>query len=327
MFSTRFVLLWWVVGRTTAFLAPYRHRSSKTSLASTPPRKKKKNNKYEQFSKVKQDTDPLQELLAESERKLAALQLEQQQQRTVLPITAAPPKQFPDTATIDPYDPRTFGYVTLGTIQGAHGVQGWIKVKIADAVDAALIEHSFTQPGWVHVRLPNKRAPRPIWLQQGRATTEQQYLLQLHDIVDREQAQTLRGATLYVRHEQIVSETDEEEEEYDVSELVGMAVFLAENSDAYVGKVSGIVFCEDISSIPLGHDFLELELPRTDSGMASYKDELVLIPFVPPLVPIVDVQQRRIHIDPPTGLLDLTYVRSDKVRVKGFLPASRTAMD
>jgi 16S rRNA processing protein RimM len=329
-----------VACRTTAF-APSCHRSwpnTITFLSSTPQRKKKKN-KYEQFSKVKRDTDPLQELMVESERKMAALQFEQQPQTTTIMTTTAaappppPPKQFPDTAIIDPYDPRTFGYITLGTIQGAHGVQGWIKVRTSEATDSIVLQQrSFTQTGWIHIRLPNKRAPRPMLLLQGRQTTEQQYLVQLQDMTDREQAQTLRGATVFVRNEQLLPETtddekEEKEKEYDVSELVGMEVFLAENQDAYVGKVSGIVFCEDISSIPLGHDFLELLLPGTDSGMASYKDELVLIPFVPQLVPTVDVQRRHIHIDPPAGLLDLTYVRSDKVRVKGFLPASRTTMD
>ena len=54
--------------------------------------------------------------------------------------------------------------------------------------------------------------------------------------------------------------------------------------------------------------------------MASLKDELVLIPFVPQIVPRVSIRDRAIFIDPPSGLLDLTYVREEKVRIKGFLP-------
>ena len=296
-----------------------------------PKRKKKKNNKYESFSKINPDTDPLQELLAESERKNALLQQTPPSPHTVAARALAPPppRQFPDTATIDPYDPSTFGYLTLGTIQGAHGVQGWIKVRTLETLEASTLKRSLTKTGLLHLRLPNKRAPRPIVLLQGRETTEYQYLLQLEDVTDRDQAVSLRGATLYVRQEQLASTatttTTTPEDEYHVAELVGMEVFLYENTDAYVGKVSGIVFCEDISSIPLGHDFIELLLPGTESGLASYKDELVLIPFVPQLVPAVDLQQRKIQIDPPAGLLDLTYVRSDKVRVKGFLPSSRSS--
>lgn len=327
--STCLPLLLLVLCSTAAFTPQYHPRrsllpihvtSSSSSSPDPPERKKKKNkNKYAEFSKVKQDTDPLQELIAESERKNEALRAQQaspQNHHPRAPIEAPPPREFPNTANIDPYDPSTFGYLTLGTVQGAHGVQGWVKLRAAEQA----FEQSLTKAGLLHLRLPNKRAPRPIVLVQGRATTENHFLLQFQNVCDRDQAVSLRGATLYIRQEQLPTET--EPDEYDVAELVGMEVFLYENMDAFVGKVSGVVFCEDISTIPLGHDFIELLLPRTDSGLASYKDELVLIPFVPQLVPTVDLEQRKIQIDPPPGLLDLTYVRSDKVRVKGFLPSS-----
>lgn len=324
------IVVCWSAAAFTFTCAPRRHSlcplfvtTSLSFSSSDPPKRKKKKNKYQEFSKVNQDTDPLEELIAESEKKNEALRTQppSPQQVASLALEAPPPRQFPDTATIDPYDPSTFGYLTLGTIQGAHGVQGWVKVRAAEQLEASTLEYSFTKTGLLHLRLPNKRAPRPVVLLQGRETTEQHFLLQLQDVTDRDQAFSLRGASLYVRQEQLPTETAPEDE-YDVAELVGMEVFLYEDMDAFVGKVSGIVFCEDISSIPLGHDFIELLLPRTESGLASYKDELVLIPFVPQLVPVVDLEQRKIQIDPPLGLLDLTYVRSDKVRVKGFLPSS-----
>ena len=93
----------------------------------------------------------------------------------------------------------------------------------------------------------------------------------------------------------------------------------------FVGKVGGVVFGEDLSGVEgFGQDMLELILPRGEGadGMASFRDELVLIPFVPEIVPIVDVKGSAIYIDPPAGLLDLTYVREEKVRIKGFLPPS-----
>lgn len=304
--------------------------SSSSSTSEPPKRRKKKANKYQQFSKINQDADPLETLIAESEQKNELLL--QQKQTNRLPLAAQQqqamitetPRAFPNTATIDPYDPSTFGYITLGTIQGAHGVQGWVKVRAAaELTDATILRNSFTAAGMVHVRLPNKRAPRATVLLQGKATTNDQFVVHLQNIQDRDQAATLRGAVLYIRHEQLPSETVADE--YNVADLVGMPVFLNDNSDAYVGIVAGIVFGEDISSIPGGHDYIELLLSRSD--VPSYKDELVLIPFVPQLVPVVDLEQRRIQIDPPTGLLDLTYVRSDKVRVKGFLAASAHSLD
>jgi ribosomal 30S subunit maturation factor RimM len=155
-----------------------------------------------------------------------------------------------------------------------------------------------------------------------------------------------------------------EPEEYDVAELVGLEVFMIEerrdtneddnaddigldehlqydaiNNDEsndgededvepvllFVGKVNGIVFADDICSVPglLTHDFIEIVIPRGPGGTFTLvRDELVLIPFVPTLVPIVDLDGQRIYINPPAGLLDLKYVRTEKTRIKAFLPAA-----
>ena len=51
--------------------------------------------------------------------------------------------------------------------------------------------------------------------------------------------------------------------------------------------------------------------------------KLVLIPMVPEIVSKVDLEEQKVLIDPPPGLLDLTYVREEKVQIKGLLaPAS-----
>ena len=190
-----------------------------------------------------------------------------------------------------------------------------------------------------HVKAPTKRAPRQITLLQGKHRHQDEYLVQFRDVEDRDAALRLRGSLLYVREEQRQQENGQslqEQEEYLVSDLVGLEVFLlneekeldgendkdGDHSRSFVGTVGGVVFAEDLASIPLGHDYLELVVPRgAVSGMASFRDELLLIPLVPQIVPIVDLSQREIYIDPPEGLLDLTYVREDKSRIKGFLPA------
>jgi ribosomal 30S subunit maturation factor RimM len=133
----------------------------------------------------------------------------------------------------------------------------------------------------------------------------------------------LRGAQLYIRDEQKHGNLGTDD--YSVSDLVGSEVFLRCDSSfddkKYVGIVSGVVFAEDMCSVPgLGHDYLEILLPRGIGGTKSLLDELVLIPFVPQLVPEVNVVSHKIYIDPPAGLLDLTYVREEKTRLKGFLP-------
>jgi 16S rRNA processing protein RimM len=157
----------------------------------------------------------------------------------------------------------------------------------------------------------------------------------LEGVEDRDAAVKLRGSVLYVRDEQVQAEksdqAEEGEEEYLVSDLVGLEVFLQATSDSeddpkqFVGTVGGVVFAEDLSTVPggAGYDYLELVLPRGGTeGMASFRDELVLIPLVPQIVTRVDLDAREVYVDPPHGLLDLTYVRKDKMRIKGFLPSS-----
>jgi 16S rRNA processing protein RimM len=350
-----------------------------------PPRRKpKRQNKYQQFSKLQgQELDPLERMIVEAKVKNLVLQQEismlssnrrnkgQQHGTAIPPLT---PVEYPDTKTIDPYDPTTFGYIQLGTIVGTHGVQGWCKIKASkdninhsgmdddDDDESSRKMSSFQRflctAGICHVKAPAKRAPRPITLLQGKqrgaANNCGEYLVQFQGVLDRDAAQELKGSVLYVRHEQQQQqqenaaasrrkEVEDDRQEYAVSDLVGLDVYLWQqpkqphdepslsspgNDKSFVGTVGGIVFAHDISSIALGHDFLELILPRgqVPGLLSSFRDELALIPFVPQLVPIVDVTRREIYINPPQGLLDLVYVRQDKARIKGFLPAGPVSL-
>jgi 16S rRNA processing protein RimM len=312
-----------------------------TEAERTPPvPRRKKKNKYENFSKTDADIDPFEKLIQESGQKTQQLDQEKQKDKETAnpkPFIPLPPKiDYPDNKNIDPYDPATFGYVEVGIVTGAHGVHGWIKVQ--STTDFPL--ERLCKAGIRHLKPPMKRAPRRVTLLQGKHRLEDEYLLQLDIAEDRDTAAKLRGSVLYAREEEKVVP---EKEEYLVSDLVGLDVFLeleaSEEGDAteeqdsteedssrnqFVGTVVGIVFAHEMCSIPgLGHDMLEIVIPRGIGGTLSLRDELVLIPMVPQIVPRVDIQGRAIYVDPPTGLLDLTYVREDKVRIKGFLPPGK----
>ena len=338
------IVLWFVlclqaVAWTLPFPSSARHADTKLFAnpvdASPGPeeRRKKKRNKYEKFSKV-QETDPLERLIAESEQKNQHLEQEsiekEKRKRTPqIQVPAPPPIQFMDAKTIDPYDPTSFGYVEIAQVIGAHGVHGWLKVKSTTDFNTERL----CTAGIRHLKPAKKRAPRQVVLLQGKQRQEDEYLLQIQDVEDRDAALRLRGASLYVREEQAQVETPQiqDEEEYLVSDLVSLEVFLIPETEEdmenrqFVGTVGGVVFGDELSTVAggVGYDYLELVLPRGgNTGMASFRDELVLIPLVPQLVPVVDLENRCIFIDPPTGLLDLTYVRQDKTRIKGFLPSS-----
>jgi len=300
------------------------------------PKKRKRRekvNKYSKFSKTKadkDDKDPLDLLIEESNKKNLELERQKQEKRNRRPrdprLNSNENKRqrnkmtFPPLPTIDPYDPTTYGFTELGTIIGVHGVKGLVRLKSAtDFGDVRLC-----RSGIRHLKMPNRRSPREIYLHSGRKVMSDEYLVELDGVDDRDAALKLRGAVLYAREEDKSEILDDiGEDEWMVEDLVGLSVFLEENPTQKVARVSGIVFGEDMgffSDVGIVNDYLEILLEKNDGGMNK---EMVLIPFVPQIVPVVDVEGGSIIIDPPPGLLDLTYVRQEKVRIKGLLPPAK----
>ena len=245
-------------------------------------------------------------------------------------------RYFPDTKSIDPYDPTTYGYIELGTIIGAHGVHGMM--KLTTITDFA--QHRLCNPGIRHIKPPNRRSPREVYLVEGRPTqsatatigtdNNPTYLIRLEDVNDREDALKMRGCVLYSLAEEKVDDLLEENE-YIVSDLIGMNVYLDETielhsnkgfEELFVGNIKGVVMGSEMCAIPcLGQDLLEVVLP---SKKKSEGEDLVLVPFVPEIVSRVDLDGRLISIIPPEGLLDLAYRREEKIRIKGLLPPARS---
>lgn len=275
-----------------------------------------KKNKYSNFSRTdKSSKDPFEALVEESEEKLRKLEEEKKPRHDVVPIEVDDDLEFPNNRDIDPYDPTTFGYIEIGTILGAHGVHGWVKVQGCTDFPERL-----TRPGMpLHVKPYNKRAPRKITLVNGKMTGKDSFLIQLQGKYDRDEAKKLKGATIYYATQQ--DTVVDKEGEVRVSELAGLNVFLPD--EQFVGIVQGVLLGSEMCAIPgLGQDMLEVALDRKEIKPGAPK-ELVLVPLVPELVPIVDLSENVIIIDPPTGLLDLKYIREEKVRIKGLLPPAR----
>jgi len=141
----------------------------------------------------------------------------------------------------------------------------------------------------------------------------------------------MRGYVLYALSDEKVNDLLSEDE-YIVSDLIGLNVFLDENTDEhngkgfedlFVGNIRGVVLGSEMCAIPgLGQDLLEVALP---SPLGGRGEDLVLIPFVPEIVTRVNLEGRLISIVPPKGLLDLSYRREKKVRIKGLLPPARVS--
>jgi 16S rRNA processing protein RimM len=311
-----------------AFIFATARRRTLSTVIFVQEERRQKKNKYANFSKTDKLTkDPLEVMVEQALEKNRLLRDEQGQQLHEVDYNKPRTRNeilFPDNRQIDPYDPTTYGYVELGTIMGSHGVKGEVKIKAVTDFSERL-----TQPGLRHLKVPTRRSPRRIQLLGGKKVAGDEYLVRFEGISDRDAANKLRGCILYARQEERPHELGDDE--YLVSDLVGLQVFLEEgykNQDGqdqggtFVGIVNGIVLAEEMSSIPgLGQDLIEIALPRGQTP--SWKDELVLVPFVPQIVPRVDLTEGTLYIFPPFGLLDLTYVKEEKVRIKGYLPPAK----
>lgn len=109
-------------------------------------------------------------------------------------------------------------------------------------------------------------------------------LVSFRGVADRTAAEALRGTLLHV--ERAEDERPDDPDEYYDSALEGCRVLLQDGTD--IGEVA------EVLHLP-GQDLLAV---RREGGAE------VLIPFVEQIVPDVDLEARRIIVDPPGGLLD-----------------------
>ena len=176
-------------------------------------------------------------------------------------------------------------WLSIGTIVGAQGLKGEVRVK-----PESEFPERFLEPGtrWM---LPvgakiSQRDPQPVELLEGRANGKGTvYIVKLAGTRTRTDAEGLQGATLYVPAD---SRPPLEEGEFHYLDLVGLTV-VEQGTQRTVGTI--------VDLKTQAQDLLEVKLTESD--------RTVLIPFVDAIVPVVDLDQNRVEITPPPGLLDL----------------------
>lgn len=181
------------------------------------------------------------------------------------------------SASPDPAKPDDA--VEVGRVVGAWGVKGGLKVKPFAADPKAL----FSSKRW-YVEPPEAPLPRPdaVWPRLLRVVQAREsgdsIVATVQDIDDRDAAQALKGARLFVSRASFP--TPAADEFYWV-DLIGMAVVARE--DRVLGTVHGL-----IETGP--HCVLRVLGDSPDA-------EETLIPFVDAYVDKVDLAQRRITVD------------------------------
>jgi 16S rRNA processing protein RimM len=172
-------------------------------------------------------------------------------------------------------------WLEIGKIVAPQGLLG--EVRVYPNTD---FPERFLEPGQRWLKRSPQAEPEPIELLYGRYLAGKGlYVIQLAGVENREQAESLRNCQL------LVPESDRlplEAGEFHVLDLLGLEVFL-QDSQELLGTVKDV--------LPAGNDLLEVQLAHPQ------KQATVLIPFVEAIVPVVDLERRRIEITPPPGLI------------------------
>ncbi|PSF31168.1 ribosome maturation factor RimM [Aphanothece hegewaldii CCALA 016] len=199
----------------------------------------------------------------------------------------------------------------IGTIAAPQGLKGDVKVSsISD------FPERFEKSGKRWLQSPKGESPQEIMLIKGRyiPSKENVYIIQLAGIESREQAENLRGYKLFVqKSDRPILNTDE----YHVSDLINLEVYNQINNEN-IGIVTNVFWAgNDILEVRLHQQPIPKEEKQIDFSKISriskrhkvkqktQKIATVLIPFVKEIVPVINLDEKRIEINPPLGLLDI----------------------
>jgi 16S rRNA processing protein RimM len=200
-------------------------------------------------------------------------------------------------------------WLEVGVIVAPQGLKGELRVNASSD-----FPERFEQPGQRWLQSPDGIQIKEVELLGGRYVPGKNlYVVRLAGIEDINRAEELRGHKLLVRS---CDRPQLAEDEYHVSDLLDLEVY-----NQFTGEKLGVI--GDV--FWAGNDLLEVKLdkqppeeksqdiiPESNKSQKNKKIKpkkqqptTVLIPFVKEIVPVVDLEKRRIEITPPPGLLEI----------------------
>ena len=173
-------------------------------------------------------------------------------------------------------------WLTVGLITSCHGINGQVKVK-----SFSDFEERFLKPGIRWLQKENE-PPSKIELISGfKQPGKETFVVKLHGVNTRDHAEQLKNFKILVKTDKLPKL---KKEEFHLLELINLEVKTLENKKLKtIGKV--------INLENEKNNLLVIEL--------FINQKKVLIPFVNEIVPLVDIKNNFIVINPPNGLLEL----------------------
>ena len=172
-------------------------------------------------------------------------------------------------------------WLVVGLITSCHGIKGQVKVKsLSD------FEERFLKPGIRWLQKENE-PPSEIELISGfKQPGKETFIIKFQGINNRNNAEQLKKYKILVKTDKLPKLR---KEEYHLLELINLQVKTVENNELIIGKVTNL---ENEKN-----NLLVIELFKNQRK--------VLIPFVKEIVPLVDIKNNFLIINPPKGLLEL----------------------
>ncbi|MBE9039871.1 ribosome maturation factor RimM [Oscillatoriales cyanobacterium LEGE 11467] len=219
----------------------------------------------------------------------------------------------------DEESPST-SWLQIGKIVSPQGLRGQLRVY-----PNSDFPERFLEPGTRWLQRHSTQEPEKVELLNGREIPGKKlYVITLAGVETREAADAFRGALLLVPQD---DRLELDEDEYHVLDIVGLMVFHRQTGTRLGTVVDVMTAGHDLLQVKLDVELMARQSPE-DENLESHDAEnssskpgrkkrrskkkkapldTVLIPFVWDIVPVIDLENDRIEIDPPPGLLDLRF--------------------
>ena len=173
-------------------------------------------------------------------------------------------------------------WLIVGLITSPHGINGQVKVKsLSD------FEERFLKPGMRWLQKENE-PPSKIELLSGfKHPGKETFIIKFQGVNNRNHAEQIKKYKILVKTNELPKL---KKEEFHLLELLNLEVKTLENNE--LKKIGKVVNLENERN-----NLLVIELFKNQKK--------VLIPFVKEIVPLVDIKNNFIIINPPNGLLEL----------------------